>query len=565
MQVLYVDPSADANGVGTIASPFNRVNSAFSIAVHPFTILVKRGTYIRNDDYINDTTSKLKNFTGTMSFFGAYGDPVISGLNKSSNRPRWPMNGIWNPQIQSNECCWLVIQNFNMDNQTRVLNTGLGTSNIMLNITSDANDIANVHVLDCGFFGDPRSNTMQAGGNQRIRLFVNSTEKKAAHKITIQRNLFDHVGSGGYIRGNTLTDDPLTNVGDAYRSYGAVMRGNEYVGVVNCGGLLHTCASKTSWTDTTDEFWSGFDDNYYSSNRWDKNGSDAAFWMWHCNKVGGQGLYVDGMQAMKRDGMAFDIDGMCWDCGFRYCYTQNNVSTMMLVSGGAAGPTAWDPATYSYKEWYYNRRMGSGNNVFEYIFSFNDAIQRLKNVPAGTDSSSEIHASHLRNAKCQFNNVVRYCTFIDTVSVKRKLLINSNVYNTGDDTIPALIMHSNLLYCRNLTDTNIMNHVKYTNDTVSNYQDIAPPVQMPVKNSLLFSLGWAAGATPDLSKFASTANKFVDPMFVNLGNSAPSGFDAAKMVAFIKGSSPIFGGGIQAAASFPDINGKAGNNIGWLH
>lgn len=556
MATFYVDPSADTNGTGTVASPFNRVNSALATATHPFSILIKRGTYVRNDDYINDTTSKLKNLSGTMSYIGAYG---------TGNRPRWPMNGLWNPQIQSNECCWLTIQDINFDNQTRALNIGLGTSNILLNTTGDANGIANTHVLQCGFFGDPKSMTMQAGGNQRVRMFAISTGTTTAHKMTVQRCTFARVGSGVYIRGNTTFADATTNIGDGYRSYGCQVRDCEFTDLVNCAVLLHTCASQTSRFDTDHEMWSGYINCSYTSHRWDKNGSDAAFWMWWCNRVGGVYLYVDGMQAMKRDGMAFDIDGMCWDCGFRYCYTQNNVSTMMFVSGGSSGPMAWDPNTYSYVEWYYNRRMGSGNNLYEYIFSFNDAIQRLRTVPAGTDSSSEIHASHLRNSKCQFNNTLRYCTFIDTVSTKRKLLVNSNVYNTFSDTLPALTMHSNIFYGRYLADTNLMNHVKYTNDTVSNYVDIAPPAQMVIKNSLLFSLSWTSGATPDLSKFTSTSNKFVDPMFTNLGNTAPSGFDSARMVTFIKGLSPIFGAGVQSAADSPDINGKAGNNMGWLH
>lgn len=563
MQVLYVDPSADVNGTGTISSPFTRVNNALNVAVHPFSILIKRGTFVRNDDYINDTTSKLKNLSGTMSYIGAYGEVGrITGLNKSSNRPRWPMNGLYNPQIQSNECCWLTVINIDFDNQTRVINTGLGTRNILLNITGDANEIGHVHILECSVTGDAKSNSMQTGGNQRVCLFVNSTTKVRAHKLTIERCTFNHVGSGCYIRGNTQVDDPLNLQGDQYKSYGCQIVDCEFVGMVNCAALLHTVAGKNSRYDRSDDMWSGYDRNSYSSHRWDKNGSDAAFWMWHCNKVGGQYLYVDGMQAMNRDGMAFDIDGNCWDCGFRYCYTQNNVSCAMFVSGGQASGTVWDQNTYSYREWFYNRRQGSGNNEYAYIFSFNDAIQRLKTVPAGTDASSEIHASWLRNSKCQFNNVVHNCTIIDTVSVRRKLLINSNVYNTFDDSMPAINFHSNVFYGRYLVPTALMNHVKYTNDSVSTYVDIAGPAQMVCSNNLMFSASWPGGSTVDLTKFSGTGNKFVEPWFTNLRDSAPSGFEAAKRVTFVKGLSPIFGGGKYNSGQ--DINGKTGNNMGWL-
>lgn len=559
MATFYVDPSQATNGTGTISSPFNTVNAALTAAVHPFSILIKKGTDIRNNDYINDTTSVLKNTSGTMSYIGSYGDTQVPSLN---SRPRWYMNGLYNPQIQSNAASWLDISGIDFFNQTRVINSGLGTRNIYLTTIGDTNGIANINVHDCGFYGDPKSNSMQTGGNQRVCLFADSTVTTTAHYMKVFDCQFVDVGSGVYIRGNTNFPDLTTNVGDSTRSYGCSVKNCTFVNLVNCAALLHTVASATTRWDSSDIGWSGFENCSYTSYRWDKNGSDAAFWMWHANRVGGQYLTVAGMQAMARDGMAFDIDGMCWDCGFRYCYTQNNVSSFMFVSGSNAALSTWNNTTSTYKAFFYDKKMGSGNNVFEYIFSFNDAVQRLRVAPAGLDYNSEIYASCIRFAKCQFNCQVNNCTFIDTVSDLRKLLINSNAYNTGDNTIPCLTFNSNLFYGRYLVPTTILNHVLYTNDTVSTYVGIAPPAQMLFTKNLMFSLSWPSGSTPDMSLFTSTGNIFTDPYFEYLPMTSPSGINAAQNIKYILGQSPIFGGGV--ATTDPDINGKTGNNIGWL-
>ena len=559
MQTLYVDPSQTTNGSGTKDNPYNTVNAALSAATHPFSILIKKGTDVRNNDYINDTTGKLLNASGSMGYIGSYGDDLAPLV---SNRPRWYMNGLCNEQIKSTSCRWLDISGIDFYNQVRVVQSSLGTRNIMLTTLGDENSLANVFVHDCGFHGDPRSNSMQSGGNQRICLFADSTGTTISHVMKVYDCQFTEVGSGVYIRGNTNFQDLTTNVGDALRSYGCSVMGCSFVDLVNSAVLLHTVASKTSWKDSGHPMWSGFRKSRYSSYRWDKNGADAAFWMWHCNRVGGEYLEVSGMQGMSLDGMAFDIDGMCWDCGFRYCFTKNNVSSMMFVCGSNAALSEWDPDKYTYKEWFYDRRMGSGNNTYEYIFSFNDGVQRLSAVPAGLDIGTEITAAVVRNSKCQFNNKINNCTIIDTVSDLRKLLINSNVYDTGDDTIPALTMNSNLFFSRYLASTNIMNHVLYSNDTVSNNQGLAPPKQMLLNNNLMFSDAWSSGATPDLSLFTVTNGKYVDPYFKYLPNSAPSGLTSAKNIGLIIGQSPAIGAGV--ATTEPDVMCNSGNNIGWL-
>lgn len=560
MNTYYVDPSQETSGAGTVASPFNTVNAALSAATHPFSILIKKGTDVRNNDYINDTTGKLLNSSGQMSYIGAYGDDLAPLV---SNRPRWYMNGLYNPQIKSTSCRWLDISGIDFYNQVRVVSAGLGTQNILLTTLGDGNSLANVFIHDCGFHGDSRSGSMQGGGNQRICLFADSTGTTISHVMKVYNCQFTEVGSGVYIRGNTNFQDVTTNVGDALRSYGCSVINCSFVNLVNCAVLLHTVASKTSWRDSGHPMWSGFRIGSYKSYRWDKNGADAAFWMWHCNRVGGEYLEVSGMQAMSLDGMAFDIDGMCWDCGFRYCFTSNNVSSMMFVSGSNAALSTWDSTKYTYKEWFYDRRMGSGNNTYEYIFSFNDGVQRLSTVPAGLDYNSEITATAIRFTKCQFNCQVNNCVFIDTVSDLRKLLVNSNAYNTGDNTIPAITMNSNLFFARYLSPSNIMNHVLYTNDSATTSgATLAPPAQMLLNNNLMFSDAWTSGTSPDLSLFTVTNGIYADPYFRYLPNSSPSGIEAAKNIKFIIGQSPALGGGVSTSEL--DIEGNSGNNIGWL-
>ncbi|WP_221889285.1 hypothetical protein, partial [Raoultella planticola] len=89
-------------------------------------------------------------------------------------------------------------------------------------------------------------------------------------------------------------------------------------------------------------------------------------------------LDVHGSYPMATDNMAVDIDGMCWDNVVRHVYSTGCARTVMFVSADNAGLQAAPPAGMSNFEFYYTRHQGSGNNLVEYCFAFNDGIQRLQ-------------------------------------------------------------------------------------------------------------------------------------------------------------------------------------------
>lgn len=558
MNTYYVDPSQKNNGNGSIDNPFNSVNAAFSAGVSfPWTVLLKKGTSTR-ERLLDDGKGYLNN-SGRVDpcFFGSYGE---------GPRPKWIQD---DPAIQ---CVYSTratnVQFRNIDfidcDLVPTLDSGSSIHLIAYGDTGRNND-ANIYVDHCGFIGNEHSVTAQWGGNQRIKIFTAEDATTRAHKIGVSNCNFDTVSAGIYIRGNTQVENPETNVTGDRKSMGVFCSGNSFHRVVQTAALFHSVKSKSS-AYIRDEYSSYIEDNHYSSYRWDKVSptgkryADAAIWTWHCDRIMIQRNWVAGCLAMANDGMAIDFDGMCWECVARHNFSTGNVSFFMFVSGGGAGLTAWDPNKYSYVEWYYNRKQGSGNNIVEYNFSFNDAIQRLKTVPAGINSNSEIAATVLRNAKCQFNNTFRNNTIIDTVSDYRKLLVNSNVYTTNGSGVPALIMANNIFYCRWLGTASITEHNKYTNDTVSNYRDIATPDEMIFSRNIMFSEQWA-GSVPDMSKFTNDGNIFSTPRFSYLPPGAPVNSDAARLIGFKK-SSPALNGGV--AVSAPDINGNSGNSIGWI-
>ncbi|HHT5293919.1 TPA: hypothetical protein ACTY2I_005392, partial [Klebsiella pneumoniae] len=125
---------------------------------------------------------------------------------------------------------------------------------------------------------------------------------------------------------------------------------------------------------------------------------------------------------------------------------------MMFVSADNAGLQAAPPAGMSNFEFYYTRRQGSGNNLVEYCFAFNDGIQRLQGK-IGTPTNDACSISHHRN---QFNNIVRNCVFIDTTSVRQRRLISTNGYDTESVSIPSLTVENCIFYCKWMVGSDII-------------------------------------------------------------------------------------------------------------
>ncbi|EMB2528903.1 hypothetical protein [Klebsiella pneumoniae] len=558
MNIYYIDPSQTENGNGEQQSPFNSVNAAFNSGLsYPWTVLIRRGTTTR--ERLNDTNRGFLNNAGRIvpCYFGSYGD---------GPRPKWIQDTPAIQCIYSNKATNVQIRGIDFIDCDIVPAWDTGA---LIHLTAygdkERNYDANLYAEHCGFYGNEKSVTAQWGGNQRIKIFAAETSDNLAHKIGVAHCDFDTVSSCVYIRGNTQVEDVTTNLTGDKKSMGVFCANNSFHRVVQSAILFHSVKSEGSAYVRT-EYSSYMEENSYSSYRWDKvspegaRHADAAMWVWHSDRVMIRENWIAGMLAMANDGMAFDIDGMSWGNVVRHNFSTGNVSFAMLISASGAGLSPWEPDKYSYEEWFYHRRMGTGENIIEYNFSFNDAIQRLRNVPEGKNYNSEIYASVLRNAKCLFDNHFRNNTIIDTVSDKRKLLLNSNAYSGGGTGVPALSIDNNIFYCRWLTEGEIFEHNLYTNDKASSYQGIATPDEMLLRHNIIF-MEEMPGFKPDMSKFKEEGNIFSSPQFLYVPRGAPVNARAAKMMKFRK-SSPALGGGMRVAT--PDINGISGNNIGWL-
>jgi hypothetical protein len=342
--------------------------------------------------------------------------------------------------------------------------------------------------------------------------------------------------------------------GDGKRTFGAKVLRCSFTNIVQEGGMIHTCASKNgAYTD--DEWQSCVRDCYYSSYRWDKFNTsgastyDAPFWMWHCNRVMFENLEVHGSYPMSTDNMAVDIDGMCWDNVVRYVYSTGCARTVMFVSADNAGLQAAPPAGMSNFEFYYTRRQGSGNNVVEYCFAFNDGIQRLQGQ-VGTLTNDACSISHHRN---QFNNTVRNCVFIDTTSVRQRRLISTNGYDTESASVPSLTVENCIFYCKWMVGSDIIAQLSTGTRT------IASASQIVLNNNIIWSDAWSAA--PDLSALATlSGNVWAKPQYALLPSSPPSTRRGA-----INLGIPANAKEVGKSNLLLDINGRSGNNIGWLH
>ncbi|EMQ0911109.1 TPA: hypothetical protein MEC06_003969 [Klebsiella pneumoniae] len=541
MQYLYVDPSDDANK--PIPSAFKTVTEAIAaITSYPFSILIRRGTILK--EAVN---ARLVNTSPEMCFIDSYG---------SGPATKWISASTTVGQIRSWNARKLTIQNIHfIDREDGYASTA---SPVNLECSGDSNGIADVHVKNCYFTGNnfsvsnPQKNMV--GRHVELRAVAYDNPDTPAHKLSVEDCMFNMVNAGIYIRGNTYAADTTDNRGDGSRTYGAKVLRCSFTNVVQEGVLMHTCASKNdAYTD--DEWQSCVRDCYYSSYRWDKFSTsgaatyDAPFWMWHCNRVLFEKLEVHGSYPMAPDNMAVDIDGMCWDNVVRYVYSTGCARTVMFVSADNAGLQAAPPAGMSNFEFYYTRRQGSGNNVVEYCFAFNDGIQRLQGQ-VGTLTNDACSISHHRN---QFNNTVRNCVFIDTTSVRQRRLISTNGYDTESASVPSLTVENCIFYCKWMVGSDIIAQLSTGTRT------IASASQIVLNNNIIWSDAWSAA--PDLSALATlSGNVWAKPQYALLPSSPPSTRRGA-----INLGIPANAKEVGKSNLLLDINGRSGNNIGWLH
>lgn len=515
MKKIYIDHDEKYNGNGSLNSPFNTLEELYSLKTeHPVTILIKKGNIFRfslidlNGIFYNNTSEK-----SIMSSYGEGSNPVW--ITKSEN----------NSHIHTNK-----IQNFTITNIDFYAHENGTQKPYIFGIpTGNQSGDCNLEISQCTFMGTSRSAHSDNGRIATIYLEVEDKRFNYVNKITIKNCHFNFVNSGIYIHGNTTPKSINNNLGDSYKCYGIKIKSCSFTNIINAGILLVACASKNSSYDLKDEYTSGFENIYYSSYRTDVYNSekdklaeqaqwDAPIWFTLCNKIIGQYFSIHGSGPGHPDRMAIDFDYHCWDCIIRHGYTSNNSRNVMFISGPMARTifkskySIDKPLDITDEEWYYTRRYGTGNNLYEQVISFNDGLMR--DASSINPDSVKINAN-----RYVYNCVIRNCAFIDTISSRNIFIIGAYPTDNNKCGPTTLTIEGCLFYWKFLETTYLIN--KETIPMINGLKKII------INNTIFYSERWTEHLLNELGLFTINNVIVSDPRFKNLPIVPPVSLDAA--------------------------------------
>jgi len=516
MNNYYIDPSAKSNGNGSIDNPYNSWAALSSIVpLFPFTINIKRGTSERG----NFSYGNLRNLVSTsneQSYIKPYGvgaNPVIIQDN---------------PNI---EALSLVLR------KTTVMLTDGSPNEVSQNadlFVLSALVASGDSSVDVFFYGCNASSNPYCMQSQYVKAFgvvANRDANQAANKLGVIDCTADYMSRGAMVLGNYNVpsyQDPTTNVGDRYRSNGAIIDGCSFTNMRDDGAVLNRVTSPVEANyDTTNPLVSKFSNCYYSSYRSNTANTDnysqapsVAFWPVYSHRVVTEYCVVAGSYASRADRMAFDFDIMTWDCVTRYCYSCNNAGGLLLFISNADGDgSQTKPSGMSDTEWFITRRWGQGNNVMHDCISYNDGTTR-------SGAASGLWMSKLRLFGYASNCTVKNCTIIDTLSSSRHCFVHQYAKFKASDGITSVTLDSNIFHFRNLTNTDVIR-----GDTTTDTQGL-----IKLKNNNIFSEALGANALAIPAYANGGGNTQTDPKFEYLPKSAPSTYDSAKLIRMMKTS-----------------------------
>ena len=517
MNNYYIDPSLSSNGTGTIDSPYNTWASLATIAPSfPFTIYIKRGTSERG----NFNYSTLRNLVSTsdeQSFIMPYGtgaDPVLiqdSGTDQVLH-------------LVLRKTSVVMIDFITNDVSQSADLVGLSA----LTTTSDTS--VDVWASLCNFRSFPYC--MQSQYVKGLSVYANRDVNAPANKLGAKDCVFDFLSRGVQVLGNynvPSTQDATTNVGDRYRSNGAVVDGCSFTNMRDDGAILNRVTSPSSAAnDTSNDLVSKISNCFYSSYRWNADNSNfytqsasVAFWTVYSNRTVIEYCEVQGSYATHADRMAFDFDIMTWDCVIRYCYSHNNAGGILLFISNAEGDGSQSqPSGTSNTEWFINRRWGQGNNVMHDCISYNDGTTRAS-------SASGLWMSKFRLFGYSSNCSVKNLTIIDNLSSSRHCFIQQYSKFLASDSVTSVTFSKNIFQFRNLTNTDMIR-----GDTTTDTQGA---IKYATNNIYSDALG--ENAFTIASYADGGGNTQTNPKFEFLPKGAPSSFDSAKLIRMMKKSS----------------------------
>lgn len=556
MNYVYVDPSASVNGSGTLASPYNSMDAFIAAGwTHPVTVSVKRGTTFAWSYLTQTTAAFFCNQSGTQSVLTSYGD---------GDYP------VWYPTGSTVRHTDTIFQNFLIEKfQLSPTPAQPFTGGYLYGwIKGDTNGLCNLEIRDIRFIGHPASIGGSAGKKEVscIHLMADYISRtNIAHKIFIHDIYGDHVNCGIFVRGNPHLSDTITYYGDQQKSYGVRVLDVAFTNIQNYGVMLCGATSKNKNRDIRNDEWeSGFDGVYYSSYHTnvydaasDPNGyttarADVPLWITMCSYVTGQNFEVHGSGPASPDRQSLDFDYHTNNCVFRYGYCTNNARGPMFIQGpfsnswySSNGYTA--PSSDNYTM-YYTLGVGCVSNVFEYITFYNDGIAR-------TQKTTDLFWLKPQAYRYCYNNVVRNCLFIDTVSTSNDRIIGINPQTDDSTTAMSMTIDSCIFYwkCRDNTDLIGSAYVTSFGTLIAKFG---------ITNSVVFSEAWASGSPATISNVTQSGLKFVDPKFkYTVPRVPPAGMKEAMNILQLASNSPCLATGTPTSEL--DGWGKAGNNIGW--
>ncbi|ERK16143.1 hypothetical protein L579_4419 [Pantoea sp. AS-PWVM4] len=554
MKFIYVDPSATVPGNGSLEKPYRTMDEVISSGVsHPVTVSIKRGTHFYWSYISQNVMAFFLNRSGTQSVLTSYGEGAYP---------------IWYPKDAATRHTDTLFQNFNINSLQLSSPPGEQHTGGYLygTLRGDANGICNLEIHHINFIGDPAAIAGSAPAKEVACIHLTVKDKtNIAHKVFIHDIYGDNINCGIFIRGNPHLSEPDTYYGDQRKSYGVRILDVSFTNIVNYGVLLSGAASKNKNRDVRGDEWeSGWDNIYYSSYRtnvynpikdphaWTTARADVPLWMTMCAYATGQNFEVHGSGPAAPDRYALDLDYHCNHCLLRWGYLTNNAKPFMFVQGPFSNSwyhaNGYKPLNDDIYTLYHTLGLGCVNNVIEYIVSYNDGVAR-------TQRSEDIY---WKKACCFwycYNNVVRNCLFIDTVSQANDHVLFCNPRKEDNPAALAMTLENCIFYWKHRDNSNLISPAE-----VSEFGTLL--TKYAFKNCIFYSEAWSSAAPAALAGVSTSELRYVDPKFrFTLPLVPPAGMKEAKNILQLASDSPALKTGTTNTGL--DIWGNAGNNIGW--
>lgn len=536
MADFYFDSKATDNGDGTERRPYNDINKLATIP-WPATALLKRGS-----SWKANVVLPTMAYT-TLSTITVYGEGAPVELSpKDYTKPviSCPSN-----------CKFLHIdgKDFGMRFvfSEGVVYSAQRSIHLRCDSLSGSDNNANVKVrgltavYKCPVIADQTFIYLDGIGS--------ATVDRSQDNLVIE-DIRQYGGdSGGFIWGGS-TYDLSAGQTDRRQARNAVIRNYSAVGAWGDVATVRNAIGMADNQSHPDYEKSSKIVNCFSTQDGRYNATSATarfhvpFWVYGCTNVPIEYCWADGGMLIN-DCMGFDIDGLCDGCVVRYCISSNNAGGFMMFTctkSNAIEGTVNNLAELEAK--LITQKLGNYNNRCEYVLSYNDGVGR--GGYAGRWTLMQFNFNIM-------NASVSNCTIIDTRSrfASHYFLATATTKGINYGLIDK--------YPSKVANCVFYHKFKHMEPGNQFYASVGTAERLRWSNNI-FWCPEDKGESMIPTKGVMNANQKVDPGFIGLNDSAPQGFDAAKMVRLAKGAAAFTAG---TNTGLPDIWGNIGRAAGW--